>query len=342
MELVYLVNGNESGGGRGSGGGDTPAGYKLVKAVVTDGAVGLQDRCVTRVELKNPDAVRINFPPKVEGVARDFLLRLVITSDSVPEVTFAVPTGETFSFEEGDEESFSCLVGVNIFAFTETDDGTFVVNRKLVSIAQSVIFDADGGTVDPPSKDYLLGVKYGTLPVPVRKGYVFVYWMTEDGVEVKATDTVKTSVSRLVAKWETYVDKFAPAILESGDIVFTTDGNAKWSLDDATGNPDAPSARSGEIGDSQQTSLFGTVTGPGVLSFRRKVSSESNWDYLRFFADGVQKFSWSGEQDWGDITCNCADFGPGEHVFEWRYVKDGSVSRGSDCAWIDKVNWRAT
>ena len=52
MELVYLVNGNESGGGGGSGG-DTPAGYKLVKAVVTDGAVGLQDRCVTRVELKS-------------------------------------------------------------------------------------------------------------------------------------------------------------------------------------------------------------------------------------------------------------------------------------------------
>ena len=342
MELVYLVNGNETGGGGGSGGGETPAGYKLVKAVVADGAVGLQDRCVTRVELKNSNPVRINFPPKVEGVARDFLLRLVITADTVPEVTFAVPTGETFSFEEGDEESFSCLVGVNIFAFTETDDGTFVVNRKLVSLAQEVVFDAAGGAVDPPSKDYLLGAKYGTLPVPQRKGYVFVHWMTEDGVEVKATDTAKTSVSRLVANWETYVDKFAPAILESGDIVFTTDGNAKWSLDDATSNPDAPSARSGAIGDSQQTSLFGTVTGPGVLAFRRKVSSESNWDYLRFFADGVQKFSWSGEQDWGDVTCNCADFGPGEHVFEWRYVKDGSVSRGSDCAWIDKVNWRAT
>ena len=32
MELVYLVNGNESGGGGGSGG-EAPAGYKLVKAV---------------------------------------------------------------------------------------------------------------------------------------------------------------------------------------------------------------------------------------------------------------------------------------------------------------------
>ena len=342
MEMVYLINGNESGGGGGgSGGGGASAGYPLVKAVVTDGAVGLQDRSVTRVELKNSDPVRINFPPKTEGVARDFLLRLVITADSVPEVTFAVPTGETFSFEEGDDETFACLIGVNIFAFTETDDGLFVVNRKLVSIVQEVSFDANGGDVDAPARDYLLGAKYGSLPVPTRRGYTFIRWATEDGVEVVATDTVKTSVTRLVAQWEVYVDKFAPAILEEGEVVFTTDGNAKWTLDDSVGSPEAPSARSGAIGDSQATSLFGTVTGPGVISFKRKVSSESGWDFLRFFADGVEKLSWSGEQDWGDATCNLTALGPGEHVLEWRYVKDGSVSRGSDCAWIDRVQWRA-
>ena len=119
MELVYLVNGNGSGGGgSGGGGGDgsRSAGYPLVKAVVTDGAVGLQDRSVTRVELKTPDPVRINFPPRTAGVARDFLLRLVITADSVPEVTFAVPTGETFSFEERDDGTFACVTGVNVFA----------------------------------------------------------------------------------------------------------------------------------------------------------------------------------------------------------------------------------
>ena len=341
MEMVYIVNGNESGGGGGSGGGGASAGYPIVKAVVTDGAVGLQDRGVTRVELKTPDPVRINFPPKTEGVARDFLLRLVITADSVPEVTFAVPTGETFSFEEGDEETFHCVVGVNVFAFTETDEGLFVVHRKAVSIAQEITFDANGGEVEYPKKDYLLGAKYVSLPVPTRRGYTFVRWATEDGVEVVATDTVMTSVTRLVAQWEVYVDKFAPAILENGEVVFTTDGNAKWTLDDAIGNPDVPSARSGAIGDNQSSSLFGTVTGPGVLAFRRKVSSESGWDHLRFFADGVQKFEWSGEEDWGDVTCNFTEFGPGEHVFEWRYVKDGSVSRGSDCAWIDRVQWRA-
>ena len=199
MELVYLVNGNGSGGGSGGGGGRS-AGYPLVKAVVTDGAVGLQDRSVTRVELKTPDPVRINFPPRTAGVARDFLLRLVITADSVPELTFAVPAGETFSFEESDDNTFSCAVGVNVFAFTETDDGLFVVNRKVVSIAQTVVFDANGGTVETPAKDYILGAKYGSLPVPARTGYTFLRWVTEDGVEVEATDTARSALNSQVRR----------------------------------------------------------------------------------------------------------------------------------------------
>lgn len=341
MEMVYIVNGNESGGGGGGsgGGGRASAGYPLVKAVVTDGAVGLQDRSVTRVELKTADAVRVNFPPKNEGVARDFLLRLVITSDSVPEVTFAVPTGETFSFEEGDEDTFACLVGVNIFAFTETDDGLFVVNRKLVSIVQEVSFDAAGGTVDTPVKDYLLGAKYGSLPVPTRRGYTFLSWLTEDGVEVAVTDKVKTSVTRLVADWEVYIDKFAPAILADGPLVFTSDGNAKWTLADDVGGHDAV-ARSGSIGDNQSSSLFTSATGSGTLSFAWRISSEANYDKCFLYVDGVQKAVIHGVVEWATLSVEVT--GDGEHSIEWRYKKDSSVSRGSDCVWIDDVSWRAS
>ena len=340
MEMVYIVNGNESGGGGGgSGAGGASAGYPIVKAVVTDGAVGLQDRSVTRVELKTSDPVRINFPPKTEGVARDFILRLVITADSIPEVMFAVPTGETFSFEEGDDETFACLIGVNVFAFTETDEGLFVVNRKLVSIVQEISFDANGGAVDAPIKDYLLGTKYSSLPLPTRMGYTFVRWATEDGVEVSVNDTVKTSVTRLVAEWEVYVDKFAPAILAGGALVFSTDGNAKWTLADNVDGHDAV-ARSGSIGDNQSSSLFASATGAGTLSFAWRISSEQNYDKCFLYVDGVQRAVVHGEVAWANVSVAVA--GDGEHLFEWRYKKDGSVSRGSDCVWLDDVSWRAS
>lgn len=337
MELVYLVNGNGSGGGSGGGGGDgsRSSGYPLVKAVVTDGAVGLQDRSVTRVELKTPDPVRINFPPRVEGVARDFLLRLVITADSVPEVTFAVPAGETFSFEESDDNTFSCAVGVNVFAFTETDDGLFVVNRKVVSIAQTVFFDANGGTVETPAKDYILGAKYGSLPVPARTGYTFLRWVTEDGVEVEATDTAKTSVTRLVAAWETYIDKYAPAIGPDSGLVFTTDGDAQWTLDADSERGEV--ARSGAVGDNQRSSLRTSFAGEGTLSFWWRTSSEQGYDKAIILVDGVQRLAFSGEQPWSEHHISVRGVGP--HEAEWRYQKDGSVTRGSDCFWLDDVSW---
>ena len=337
MEMVYLVNGGGSDGGGGSGGGGAAAGYPLVKAAVTDGAVGLRDRSVTRVELKTPDPVRVNFPPKTDGIARDFILRLVITADSIPEVTFAVPTGETFSFEEEDDQSFACLVGVNIFAFTETDDGVFVVNRKLVSISQTVSFDANGGTVDTPSRDYLLGAMYGSLPVPSRRGYTFAGWETEDGVEVKASDTAKTSVTRLVARWEVYVDVFAPAICPGGGVVFTTGGDAEWTVAEQDG---VPCARSGAIGDRKSTSLFAHVSGAGTLAFRYKVSSEASYDKLTVLKDGAQAATASGEQDWLESELDFS--GDGEHSAEFRYKKDTSVSKGSDCVWVSDVEWRAS
>ena len=341
MELVYLVNGSGSGGGgSGGGGGDgsRSAGYPLVKAVVTDGAVGLQDRSVTRVELKNSDPVRINFPPRVEGVARDFLLRLVITADSVPEVTFAVPTGETFSFEEGDDGTFSCVTGVNVFAFTETDDGLFVVNRKLVSIALEVTFDPNGGEVDQPKGDFILGAKYGRLPVPTRTGYTFARWETENGVEVQATDTVKTSVTRLVAAWEPYVDRYAPAISPASGLVFTSDGDGKWTLDADSDRGDV--ARSGTVGDNQRSSLFTEFDGAGTLSFWWKVSSESGYDKATLFVDGVSKATASGEQAWR--KWNIVVSSSGRHRAEWRYQKDGSVAKGGDCVWLDGVSWEAS
>lgn len=127
MEIVYLLNGT------GGGGSSAGAGYGFVRAAVVDGAVGLRNGSVTRIELGSSDPVRIVLPERVDGVARDFILRLVITADAVPEITFAPHTGETVSFEKPDENVFSCIVGVNVLSFTETESGVFLVCRKSFS-----------------------------------------------------------------------------------------------------------------------------------------------------------------------------------------------------------------
>ena len=69
--------------------------------------------------------------------------------------------------------------------------------------------------------------------------------------------------------------------------------------------------------------------------FWYSVSSESNFDYLRFYIDNVQQGNgWSGAVAWAQAQYNIA---AGNHTFRWVYSKDGSVVVGSDKAWIDEV-----
>ena len=341
MELVYLLNGGGSGGsGGGSGGGGggsdegAPAGYRLVRAVPTDGAVGLRDRCVTRIDVTDGGApLRLVVPPKTEGVARDFFVRLVVTSDGIPEITVAAPAGEAVSFEGQDGGVPSCGYGVNVFAFTETDEGAFLVNRKQVDVSVEVAFDPCGGEIGEASGRYVLGAKYGSLPAPTREGHLFLGWFTEaeGGVAVNGASRCKTGVATLYAHWEEVVDVFAPAICPGGGLSFNTDGDAPWFID-ADGT-----ARSGAVGDDQSSSLRTSVEGAGRLSFSWRTSSEEGFDRLCLFVDGAEAASVSGETDWADVAADID--GGGRHAVEWRYGKDGSVANGEDCGWLRDVAW---
>lgn len=54
---------------------------------------------------------------------------------------------------------------------------------------RSVTFDANGGKCNVESRDYVLGVPYGDLPVPTRDGYNFLGWYA-----LKVEDTSVTSI----------------------------------------------------------------------------------------------------------------------------------------------------
>ena len=94
------------------------------------------------------------------------------------------------------------------------------------------------------------------------------------------------------------------------------------------------SAQSGTISDGESTSLeFVGILADGLVSFSYNISSESNYDFLQFYIDGVQLAQWSGSQN-GNFTTLIT---LGQHTLMWKYVKDGSVSVGLDAAWIDDV-----
>ena len=95
-------------------------------------------------------------------------------------------------------------------------------------------------------------------------------------------------------------------------------------------------AKSGNIGNNQSSVLKITldVHSESEISFYRKVSSEEGYDALYFSIDTDLLGEWSGEVPWGQVSFALS---PGVHELYWAYNKDGYVSSGSDCAWLDNI-----
>ena len=118
-------------------------------------------------------------------------------------------------------------------------------------------------------------------------------------------------------------------------------GTGNWTIVSNETHSGTYSAKSGSISHSQQTDLILTteVFTAGQVSFFKKVSSESNYDKLHFYIDNSEKGNWSGEDDWSQVSYPVT---AGTHTFKWSYTKDSSVSNGSDCAWIDDIQFPPT
>lgn len=124
--------------------------------------------------------------------------------------------------------------------------------------------------------------------------------------------------------------------IEACELEWTLGGNAPWLYQTNTTWDGMDAAASGSITDSQESWMQTQVVGPGTLSFWWKVSSESGYDYLEFWINGVLTNRISGEVDWQQPTYA---LGSGPHVLRWRYAKEISYASGSDRGWVDLVSW---
>jgi parallel beta-helix repeat protein len=113
-----------------------------------------------------------------------------------------------------------------------------------------------------------------------------------------------------------------------------TEGDADWFGQRDVYHADSQAAQSGDVEDSQNTSIYTEIYGPFNMSFYWKVSSEEGYDYLRFYIDGVEQEKISGEVDWEQKTYEIPS---GHHILKWDYTKDYSFSDGDDAGWLDDV-----
>jgi uncharacterized membrane protein len=144
-----------------------------------------------------------------------------------------------------------------------------------------------------------------------------------------------------------FADKiFAPTVglvsedFETGDFTHfswvSTGGTLPWTVVNTGQYAGNYCSKSGAIDDSQTSVMQVTMTAAAndSISFYNKVSSESGYDFLEFYVDGVKIDSWSGEEAWQRVAYPVT---AGSHIYKWQYKKDVSQSDGSDCAWVDDI-----
>ena len=114
-------------------------------------------------------------------------------------------------------------------------------------------------------------------------------------------------------------------------------GNQNWFGSMVMPHGGAFTGECGNIADNQSSTIEVNLnfTAAGSVNFWFRTSTESGWDFLRFYIDGVQQpGNWSGNIAWTQVNFPVA---MGAHNLRWRYVKDDSVSSGADTVWVDDI-----
>lgn len=113
-------------------------------------------------------------------------------------------------------------------------------------------------------------------------------------------------------------------------------GTLGWQLDSTRTHGGRYSLRSGPIGHRQTSDLSLDVLLPhaDTIGYWYYASTEAQADRMYFSVDGVVKADHWGAGSWRH---DAFVLDAGRHTLRWRYLKDASVSQGSDCVWIDDL-----
>jgi len=193
-----------------------------------------------------------------------------------------------------------------------------------------------GKSIQPTTTaDVAAGTTVVLTPVP---GQDFRFDSWSGGVT-----SFSSPLSLVVANNLSITAHFVPLVFsddfESGTLQhlgWITLGDAPWAVEGTNVAAGQFAARSGIVANNQSSSLILTTNfASSTGSFDYRVSSELNFDFLKFFIDGSLVQKWSGAAGWTTFSFPVPS---GIHTLQWSYVKDPSGKSGLDGAFIDNVN----
>jgi len=143
----------------------------------------------------------------------------------------------------------------------------------------------------------------------------------------QGTATVTIQVGTPTQGLADAIDATQQTVATSGDVI--------WAAQRFYTSDGSDAARSGEIDHLQESVMTTEVTGPCKVIFYWAVSSETDYDFHRFYLDDVEKGAISGGINWKREAVLVP---AGAHTLKWVYRKDAATSAGLDCGFVDRFS----
>ncbi len=279
------------------------------------------------------------------------------------ECTLTATANENYTFVNWTENG-EVISTESTYSFTVTTERDLVANFALPFTITASATPAEGGTVSGTG-EYDYGTECTLVATP-NEDYYFSKW-TENGTEVSRNATYSFTVTTkrdLVAHFELKPvglvtamydpdpeDNQSPYVrvnwnmefnlredFESGDFSQHEWEINGWIVTDYNPYEGTFCMKSDNHGNSTSSYAQVTVYIPDdrQMSFWSRISSESRYDFGRFYIDGQEMSNWSGSSGWEQHTY---DITAGEHTFKWAYTKDGSVSSNEDSFYVDNISF---
>ncbi len=293
--------------------------------------ITLEDAFSFTVSDNVPDNFDFNLSGLVSSGTENWTVQLFCTAYA-PDLSF---TG--VEIDDGNDGILTAgeTANLNLFIANEGGASASNLNLEVVTLNPIINFDNNNGTInllDSDSDDYI------TLQVTVSEdatdGYLGLFTVQITGDNgISLSDEFIVMVGQILEGFE------------EGDFSgyeWEHSGNQDWYITDNQTYEGQYSARSGNIGGNQTSTLEVTlnVLMDGMVSFYKKVSCENdpdnNFDFMSFSIDGAEQQRWDGEVSWEQSAYPVT---AGMHTFTWTYRKDIYVDDGSDCAWIDNISF---
>lgn len=190
---------------------------------------------------------------------------------------------------------------------------------------------------DTKTNELTRSTAWSTASYVLGKGTHALRWTYEKGTGATGGEDAAFLDN---VRWEPFPAITLEGALDATNLVWTTDGDAPWSPQNAVSFDGEDAARSGEVVGNETSRLSTTMQGAGTLAWKWKAEVvgiagvEVYLDGEDLYDDGIFL---EGSSGWADVSL--AIEGEGEHTIVFEFWNGGTATTVSDCAFIDQVSW---